>query len=445
MITNNKYTIISLSLITTQQVSIAASTWLIAKAGISVAELNFYAATRFVVYFFLCALSGYLISSIAQIFTTLSINHSIKNYYQFVFNRLDSQQKYNTRDNKDKTFAWLSGESNQTLEEFIKCHLELYSTYLGVILTLIVFWLTLGPTYSIACALGLMLSFLSLLLFKESFKKSGKEIQNSKLNINSCLDVLWNNHYCAPENQKNNESKKHFKRLQHFFDLNAKYTSLEQLATSAPITLSIIIIVSTIILTGEQEASFYGALVAVLPRSLQFFAYVHDLNIMSSRAILLRSKHQELIHFQNKLTPFEVDFTSTPYNLVIEDLERRQTIQPDDFMERVIQKKINKGRYRITGKNGSGKTSYLKQIKTLLPNAWLYQSSIDFLGKKTRSNSTGEVQLKNLEYILDRNDDFLLLDEWDANLDHSNTQKIDSLIKKHIQTSLVVEVLHKLQ
>ncbi|MGI9279241.1 MAG: hypothetical protein ACR2PX_06375 [Endozoicomonas sp.] len=443
MITYNKYTKISLILITSQQISIAISTWLIARAGVSVAEQNFSVTTHFIIYFFICALSGYLISSIVQIFITLSINQSINNYYQLIFKNLNNQQKYNTRDNKNKTLAWLSGESNQTLEEFIKCHLELYSTYLGVILTLIVFWLTLGITYSLACALGLTLSFLSLIFFKEKFKKSGKEIQNSKLRINSCLDVLWNNHYSAPENQKDNESKKHFERLQHFFGLNTKYTSLEQLATSIPITLSIIIIVSAIILTGEQEASFYGALVAVLPRSLQFFAYVHDLNIMGSKTILLRSKYHELVYFHDKLKPFELDITSISYHLVVEDIKSSQKFQPDVFLEQVIKKKINKGRYRVSGKNGSGKTSYLKHIKMLLPNAWLYQTNIDLLGKKSRKKSTGEIQLKNLEHIFSCNNDFLLLDEWDANLDFNNTQKVESLIKKHSQTSLIIEVLHK--
>lgn len=104
------------------------------------------------------------------------------------------------------------------------------------------------------------------------------------------------------------------------------------------------------------------------------------------------------------------------------------------------------GRYRLTGVNGSGKTSMLLQLKTNLAGRAFYlpahASLFPSFGAKA---STGQRKLRDLQrsFALVRGKtDVILLDEWDANLDHANRQKISKLLDELAGSHAVVEVSH---
>lgn len=104
------------------------------------------------------------------------------------------------------------------------------------------------------------------------------------------------------------------------------------------------------------------------------------------------------------------------------------------------------GRFTLRGQNGSGKSTLLLALKASCgPNAMLMPRSLD--GLHWRGDhallSTGQCMVQCMdEALLHGAFGFLLLDEWDANLDTGNRSLIDARLDTVSQTKVVVEVRH---
>jgi len=80
----------------------------------------------------------------------------------------------------------------------------------------------------------------------------------------------------------------------------------------------------------------------------------------------------------------------------------------------------------------------------LLPN----QSKMFFLNEINKKEfSTGEKMIENLNEIIKNVSDtetiILLLDEWNANLDNTNVNKLNEIIEQLSKKYCIFEVLHK--
>jgi len=104
------------------------------------------------------------------------------------------------------------------------------------------------------------------------------------------------------------------------------------------------------------------------------------------------------------------------------------------------------GRVTLRGENGAGKSTLLMLIKNELADRAFFlptQNQLSFIAE-TNKYSTGESLRNRLMEILERVDvDVLLLDEWDANLDQDNREKLSLLIDELAEKKCVVEVRHR--
>lgn len=105
------------------------------------------------------------------------------------------------------------------------------------------------------------------------------------------------------------------------------------------------------------------------------------------------------------------------------------------------------GRYVLSGPNGSGKTSLLLQMKMLSKDEAIYLPAQAFLFPSPGTGlSTGQRKLRELIdlFALARGRTrLILLDEWDANLDPANRERISAEIDVLARTHAVVEVSHR--
>ncbi len=116
-------------------------------------------------------------------------------------------------------------------------------------------------------------------------------------------------------------------------------------------------------------------------------------------------------------------------------------------VERIIEllSKSQKQRITIRGKNGSGKTSLLLMLKEHLKDrAAIYLWNQGEIFSQFKNYSSGESRyLAIKKFIHNRDETFLLIDEWDTNLDAANRDRISALIndcaaEKHV----VIEIRH---
>ena len=104
------------------------------------------------------------------------------------------------------------------------------------------------------------------------------------------------------------------------------------------------------------------------------------------------------------------------------------------------------GRFTIRGENGAGKSTALLMIKKELANKAFFLPTHNHLSfvAETNKYSTGESLKNRLIEILDEVEaDVLLLDEWDANLDSDNKEKLSKLIDELAAKKCVIEVRHR--
>lgn len=106
------------------------------------------------------------------------------------------------------------------------------------------------------------------------------------------------------------------------------------------------------------------------------------------------------------------------------------------------------GRMTIRGENGSGKSTLLLSIKQAFPHkAHLLPAGNNQLcwrlGRRD-AMSTGQRARAIIDELLKQGADiqYLLLDEWDANLDQDNRTCIDELLERLSHDKVVIEVRH---
>ena len=104
------------------------------------------------------------------------------------------------------------------------------------------------------------------------------------------------------------------------------------------------------------------------------------------------------------------------------------------------------GRITLRGENGAGKSTLLMLVKNALSDRAFFlptQNQLSFISE-TNKYSTGESLRNRLLEILERVEaDVLLLDEWDANLDKDNQERLSTLIDELAEKKCVIEVRHR--
>ncbi|CAM4323376.1 hypothetical protein [Bordetella muralis] len=105
------------------------------------------------------------------------------------------------------------------------------------------------------------------------------------------------------------------------------------------------------------------------------------------------------------------------------------------------------GRVTIRGENGSGKSTLLLSIKQAFPHkAHLLPAGNNQLCWRLGHGamSTGQRARAIIDELLKQGSDiqYLLLDEWDANLDQDNRSCIDELLERLSHDKVVIEVRH---
>ncbi|SBS26372.1 hypothetical protein MSP8886_00584 [Marinomonas spartinae] len=101
------------------------------------------------------------------------------------------------------------------------------------------------------------------------------------------------------------------------------------------------------------------------------------------------------------------------------------------------------GRFSLKGKNGSGKSNFLKAFRDKYDAIYFNPSfKVMYPWEETSSSSLsdGQYSKKCILWLLSHTKGPLLLDEWDAFLDQENTKTVNAEIEKAAKSRLIMEV-----
>ena len=325
-----------------------------------------------------------------------------------------------------------------------------FSIILNVCFNILALGLAINPIFIGSYSVTLPLIVICLNCTQKIIENSSEIAQVSRAKMMQSLLSGWDSIFVGNRWNLNN-----WRKIFHDKHNKARETSLcsillVEITTSISLILSLVPIIGSLvwlIVTQHHNYSLLTALVATLPRQITTIQYMSDIVSYSAqwnsvktrlhgvaKSLKLPENSEQFIGNISWGEIYAQNGTTVTPIFSLEDLEK-------------ITKGFGPGRITIRGRNGSGKSSLIALLKEKFgDNSFLLPSHSDliFLSSYGKSLSTGEKMILILDEI--KNDvktNLLLLDEWDANLDHSNIGNISQKIKVIAKNICVIEVRHR--
>ncbi len=363
-------------------------------------------------------------------------------YENFLKNRLFFVSKptsiWAQRGRKNSYNLGLGLEGFSIIKEVAHTFFDLTTIILNILLNLLVIGLTLNYKIGVAFLIG---SLISMVIIKQMSKKSeivNAEYQDSKNIFFNFLNYSWDNILLQNKSHKNSYIHKFKSDLIHFKDRSVesvvaqeKGSVLSTYGLATPVILT-----SIYIFLNTHNIGVLSALLSSLPRQFQIIGNIQVLFNYYLLITGLKSRVKEVLSLTDDqeftLDKF-INFNQIYFNISL--INRELNI-----------KEIPNGKYTIRGNNGVGKSMLLTYWKSLY-NEDIYllpaHSDLWLDDQNHESLSSGERILLILEKLLEnKNEKIILLDEWDANLDSVNRQKIENILNKLSSSHIVIEVRH---
>jgi hypothetical protein len=250
-------------------------------------------------------------------------------------NSLNLDQSLSCKTNKQRTASWLTGEAPTAFEEISQFSGDILSIYCNLLFTLIVFSLTLGIKITGVLSISILGSIILVSMLKNKIRQMTDEIQSSRLAVFIKIPKLWDNYFFGNKPMAVSNLKNFDTQAIQYFKETEKYTMLEQVVACLPIYIAVPCIM-LVIFVDQQLLASIGALVAVLPRTLQLLGNVHAFSIFNSKFILTRRKYKNLQDFIKSLTRQDFINQINSTKVEIYNTESNISIPVSEFLDRII-------------------------------------------------------------------------------------------------------------
>jgi hypothetical protein len=424
-----------------QQSLMAFSLYFLGVSGAEVAEAEFDSAVFYLQSFLGFSLVAYVFSAACEYFQTFMKHSILAYYYKLVLGYIGSNKEVNTEDNRAGIPVWLSSESHSTIFDSVSIFSALYSTLLNVVLSMLVFYMIVGIEFLGILAGGFFLSGTIVYCSRKIVESYADRSQKTRFNLSSYLSIATNISLAVPvdSNILKSSMRQVSERMVDYSKISIRYTFFEQFVSVFPVVISMSFVICYFYLSNFTLLEL-GAVIAMIPRVLNFFGSVHGLNILINRSLFLRQKLKSLCNYTKSLARVNSSY--------IGDIQIHEkdgvSIDKDELLHMIESKKIVNGRFLITGMNGSGKSTLLKTIACRC-NA-IYLGSAIKLCEEEGAMSSGEGMMHRLDMLSQQETDSLskvmLLDEWDANLSKDAKAEYSARLDNLAENHLLIEVRH---
>ncbi|MCB2251321.1 hypothetical protein KTQ74_05385 [Pseudomonas chlororaphis] len=441
MFTSNRYFISGIVLIIAQQLALAISTYYIAMAGAALSLQDYPLLKTRIILFFSFALLGYVISSAVE-FISARLKVDLWEKYIFsVYEHLRHNQALSSEANRKNVQGWLGSEVPTTLDGTVNLYFGMTSVYSNIIATIYVFYWVLGIDIAVVMATSILLSYFLVKAMKSRINLCATQIQQKRLEVVKRASSLWDYYLNANSSMIEQRETSSRSLIADFLATSLYYVRLEQLAACLPICMAVALILVYLQGLPLNQAVPWGMIVATLPRSLQVFGNVHSMSLYNSKYLYFRQRISNLLDFTSTLESLNLDQQVARAQLSIRNTQDGQVIAIDQLFDDIRSASRLTGRLLISGKNGAGKSSLLKLLKSEFTESILLPNHTGF-HEAEGPFSTGESQVKQLLHVLEQKAPLILLDEWDANLDMQNKILVGHLLNQKAAETLIIEVRH---
>lgn len=430
-----------LLLVSLQQGLNALGTWSLAEAAWSVSEVN---SMRFLA---LTALSLFLFVA-PQTLTPALKKIEFETYWQsyghFLKARLFVHQGksglWQNHHQKESFQSSIGTDTEGSLSAVLFSLLDIYTFALTVILNITALSVVVDSLFPWAFVLSAALSLASFRFFAKYIEVQTEREQNEKIGFFAYLLKSWDNVLINNPGVNKRYANRLFEQHRATQLQIGRSQQIVELATLGSSLLSSLPLFGLILYLAQRDAGQIGALSALLATLPRQMMVLTNLRFFFEQANALLAFHSRFKKSWKSSTLEPNDLKKRVHTELIH-CNRSPVRSIDDILAQMQSQ--SSGRYLIQGVNGSGKSSLLLYLNENLVGSFYLPTHPQLeIGEDANRESSGERVVKHLEYALRSGSRYLLLDEWDANLDEYHQARIHERLYEISESCVVIEVRH---
>lgn len=379
----------------------------------------------------------------------------------FVSSNRNQIGEWSNRGIKEEKLSILTAEGPTALHTLIDYLYDLYSYVLSVFFNIFALSVIVEPLFGVAYGLSVLTVMLVMKVKRRIQRRLTQKALTARIDLYQSLLAAWDNVLLGNFYNFKLWQDKTSQRVNRCLQKNVELERFDQvlaivisLLTSIP---SLCVVVYYAYLNRHSIPNLTAFLVT-LPVLFTILSYTYQTLSLVFRWGMHRSK---LISIYKAIQPIQYSHIAMEKKVKWPKIQiinsPFSTVAPDDHVSLTGPRSISShhelleftsrpGRITLRGENGAGKSTLLMLVKNSLSDRAFFlptQNQLSFISE-TNKYSTGESLRNRLLEILERVDvDVLLLDEWDANLDKENQERLSLLIDQLAEKKCVIEVRHR--
>lgn len=379
----------------------------------------------------------------------------------FVFSNRNQIGEWSNKGIKEEKLSILTAEGPSALHALIDYIYDLYSYVLSVFFNILALSVAVEPLFGFAYAVSVLVVLLVMKAKRRLQRRLTQKALTARIDLYQSLLAAWDNVLLGNAYNFKLWQDKTSQRVNRCLQKNVEMERFDQIlaivisvVTSIP-SLGVVIYYAYYHRNNIPDLSSFMVTLPVLFYILQ---YTYQTLSLMFRWGMHKSK---LVSIYKSIQPIQASHSimekKVKWGKIYIVNTALSTAVPDEHVSLAGPQAISSfqelldytnfaGRVTLRGENGAGKSTLLMLIKNSLAERAFFlptQNQLSFMSPANKY-STGESLRNRLLEILDRVDvDVLLLDEWDANLDKDNQERLSLLIDELSEKKCVIEVRHR--
>lgn len=376
----------------------------------------------------------------------------------FVASNRNNIGEWNNKALREEKLSILTAEAPNAINALIDYLFDLYGYILSVFFNIIALSIVVEPLFALAYGVSVSGVIFVMNLKKRTQRQLTKKALTARIDLTQSLLASWDNVLLGNNYNFRLWQEKTSQRLKRSLQKNVDLERFDQIMAilvSLMTSIPSLLVVIYFVWTNRNDTVHLSSFIVTLPMLFMILSYTYQTLSLAFRWGMHKSKLIALF----KAIQATRDHHVRMEKKVKWDKIRlmAETKAPDDHLslafpkelaspDELLERSEKAGRLTLRGENGAGKSTLLMLIKHALQNRAFFlptHSQLSFISE-TNKYSTGESLRNRLMEILEKVDaDVLLLDEWDANLDADNREKLSQLIDEIANRKCVIEVRHR--
>lgn len=456
----NPWAIGCLTAITCQQlIEASAAYWLVNLVASIASKGNFF---PYLICYLLSVILYYVPNGIAFILKTTWKQRAQRSFIDaFVSSNRQNIGEWSNKGLKEQKLSILTSEGPTALNALIDYLYDLTIYVMSVVFNILALSIILEPLFAVAYGVSLLAVFLVMKLKRRAQRQLTQKALTARVDLCQSLLAAWDNVllgnlynftlWKGKTEQRLDRCLKRNVELERFDQFLAIFVSL---MTSVPSLL----VVAYFMILHRNDTVMLSEFVVVLPLLFNILSYTYQTLSLLFRWGMHRSKLNAIYRtiqpskdaqflLAKKIKWAKMQIFPSVGNVAAPDSQVSLAgPKPIQSHEELLKEAARSGRLTIRGENGCGKSTALLMVKNALAQKAFFLPTHNQLSFEAETNkySTGESLRNRLLEILEKVDaDVLLLDEWDANLDAENKERLSALIDELAASKCVIEVRHR--